>query len=89
MPALNVDASSNPDKVHTDVLFKAREGCYKARDAFYSCLEKETNKKPTEIASVGLLYPVECKKSREDFLKSCRTSWVIKFDVFGIESFQL
>ncbi|KAL5071671.1 hypothetical protein RYX36_022558 [Vicia faba] len=33
--------------------------------AFYSCLEKGCDKKPTEIMSVGLLYSVECKKSRD------------------------
>ncbi|XP_044464288.1 cytochrome c oxidase assembly factor 6 [Mangifera indica] len=80
MAALKTYASSNPDEVHTDVLFKARESCYKTRDAFYSCLEKEADKKPTEIASVGLLYPVECKKSRDEFVENCRASWVKHFD---------
>lgn len=47
-----------------------------ARDAFYACLDKESNKKPTEIASVGLLYPLECKASRTNFVKHCRPSWV-------------
>lgn len=50
---------------------------HKARDAFYACLEMESNKKPTEIATVGLLYPVECKNSRVEFEKHCRPSWVI------------
>ncbi|EOY29578.1 Cytochrome c oxidase, subunit Vib family protein isoform 3, partial [Theobroma cacao] len=59
----------------TDVLLKARQACYKARDAFYSCLEKQSDKKPTEIGSVGLLYPTECKGSREEFVKHCRASW--------------
>lgn len=49
----------------------------KARDAFYACIEKESNKKPTEIASVGLLYPAECKKNREAYVKQCRPTWVI------------
>lgn len=48
----------------------------KARDAFYACVEKESDKKQTEIASKGLLYPAECKASREEFVKHCRTSWV-------------
>ena len=113
--ALEAYAAQNPDKIHTDVLTKARESCYKvshhfpllkilnflcslmffmwfsikmwwlcwlfgellkARDAFYACLEKQSDKKPTEIASVGLLYPVECKQSRAEFVKQCRTSWV-------------
>ncbi|KAI9125536.1 hypothetical protein K1719_002954 [Acacia pycnantha] len=78
--ALEAYAAGNPDKIHTDVLTKAREACYKARDAFYTCLEKESDKKPTEIASVGLLYPVECKESRAEFVKHCRTSWVKHFD---------
>ncbi|KAG0472321.1 hypothetical protein HPP92_016867 [Vanilla planifolia] len=66
--------------VMEDVLAKGRESCYKARDAFYACLEKEADKKPTELASVGLLYPGECKKSREEFVKSCRPTWVKHFD---------
>ncbi|KAM0943432.1 putative cytochrome c oxidase, subunit VIb [Dioscorea sansibarensis] len=51
-----------------------------ARDAFYACLEKEADKKPTEIATVGLLYPAECKKSRTVFVNSCRPTWVKHFD---------
>ncbi|KAK8953533.1 hypothetical protein KSP40_PGU001009 [Platanthera guangdongensis] len=58
-----------------DVLAKGRESCYKARDTFYTCLEKEADKKPTEVATVGLLYPAECKKSRENFVNSCRPTW--------------
>ncbi|KAI6680430.1 hypothetical protein NL676_034311 [Syzygium grande] len=73
-------AERNPDTVHTDVLSKARESCYKARDAFYACLEKESSKKPTEIGSVGLLYPTECKKSRVEYENGCRASWVKHFD---------
>ncbi|PHT73726.1 hypothetical protein T459_24511 [Capsicum annuum] len=67
--------SQNTDKIHTDVLSQARTSCYKARDAFYSCMEKESSKKPTEIATVGLLYPVECKKTREEYVKQCRPTW--------------
>ncbi|CAK9149262.1 unnamed protein product [Ilex paraguariensis] len=78
--ALETYASQNADKVHTDVLLQAREACYKARDAFYACFEKESNKKPTEIASVGLLYPVECKKTREEYVNQCRPTWVKHFD---------
>ncbi|KAJ0090032.1 hypothetical protein Patl1_14782 [Pistacia atlantica] len=83
MATLKAYASSSPDEVHTDVLLKARQDCYKARDAFYSCLEKEANKKPTEIASVGLLYPVECKKSRVEFVNNCRASWIDKSCHYG------
>ncbi|KAK7329950.1 hypothetical protein VNO77_24133 [Canavalia gladiata] len=78
--ALEAYAAGNPDKIHADVLTKAREACYKARDAFYACLEKESDKKPTEIASVGLLYPVECKQCRDHYVKQCRSSWVKHFD---------
>ncbi|XP_020267556.1 cytochrome c oxidase assembly factor 6 homolog isoform X2 [Asparagus officinalis] len=63
-----------------DVLAKGRASCYKARDAFYACLEKESDKKPTEIATVGLLYPSECKKSRAEFVNRCRPTWVKHFD---------
>ncbi|XP_020589807.1 uncharacterized protein LOC110031104 [Phalaenopsis equestris] len=66
--------------VMEDVLAKGRESCYKARDAFYTCLEKEADKKPTEVATVGLLYPAECKNSRDEFVKSCRPTWVKHFD---------
>ncbi|KAL5066214.1 hypothetical protein RYX36_027951 [Vicia faba] len=76
----NAAGAENDDKVQSDVLSKARESCYKARDAFYSCLEKGCDKKPTEIASVGLLYPIECKKSRDQFVNQCRSSWVKHFD---------
>ncbi|KAJ3677209.1 hypothetical protein LUZ60_002933 [Juncus effusus] len=66
--------------VMTDVLAQGRRSCYKARDAFYACLENEADKKPTEIATVGLLYPKECKKSREQYVNSCRPTWVRHFD---------
>ncbi|KAH0774402.1 hypothetical protein KY290_011539 [Solanum tuberosum] len=78
--ALEAYASQKTDKIHTDVLSQARISCYKARDAFYSCLEKESNKELTEIATVGLLYPVECKKTREEYVKQCRPTWVKHFD---------
>ncbi|GAB2300223.1 hypothetical protein Dimus_034261 [Dionaea muscipula] len=75
--AAAIEAPSN--KIYPDVLLKARQACYEARDSFYACLES-SNKKATEIASVGLLYPVDCKKSRVEFEKSCRSSWVKHFD---------
>ncbi|CAH9148490.1 unnamed protein product [Cuscuta epithymum] len=68
------------DEIRTDVLSAARLSCYKARDAFYSCLGKESGKKATELATVGLLYPAECKKSRKEFVNQCRPSWVKHFD---------
>ncbi|KAL5219861.1 hypothetical protein ABZP36_024574 [Zizania latifolia] len=76
----NYDSSDAGGAVMTDVLSKGREACYKARDAFYSCVEKHADKKPTEIATVGLLYPADCKKSRTNFVNSCRPSWVRHFD---------
>ncbi|CAA3013458.1 cytochrome c oxidase assembly factor 6 isoform X2 [Olea europaea subsp. europaea] len=78
--ALEAYSSQASDTIHTDVLSQARLSCYKARDAFYACIEKESNKKPTEIASVGLLYPAECKKNREAYVKQCRPTWVKHFD---------
>lgn len=48
----------------------------KARDAFYSCVEKEADKQPTEIATAGLLFPSQCKESRALYVSSCRASWV-------------
>ncbi|KAK4753887.1 hypothetical protein SAY87_001991 [Trapa incisa] len=66
---------TDPGIIHADVLLSAREACYKARDAFYDCIEKHSDKNPTEIASVGLLYPADCKKSRAEFVKHCRASW--------------
>ncbi|XP_068464208.1 uncharacterized protein [Phaseolus vulgaris] len=62
-------AAAKSDKIHTDVLTKAREACY-----------KESDKKPTEIASMGLLYPLECKQLRNEYVKQCRSSWVKHFD---------
>ncbi|KAG7023454.1 hypothetical protein SDJN02_14479, partial [Cucurbita argyrosperma subsp. argyrosperma] len=60
------------DEVHSDVLAESRQACYKARDSFYACVEKESDKKSTEIASVGLIYPAECKILRAEFVKLCR-----------------
>nr|GEY04768.1 hypothetical protein CTI12_AA620840 [Tanacetum cinerariifolium] len=68
------------DNIQKDVLLNARLNCYKARDAFYACLEKNGNKKATEVASVGLLYPVECKKTRDLYDNTCRRTWVKHFD---------
>lgn len=51
-------------------------GSDQARDAFYACLEKESDKKQTEIASKGLLYPAQCKPARDQFVNNCRASWV-------------
>ncbi|KAL8168109.1 hypothetical protein V2J09_009608 [Rumex salicifolius] len=68
------------EKIQTDVLSSARMSCYKARDTFYACLEKESKKRATEIASVGLLYPIDCKKSRVQYENACRPSWVKHFD---------
>uniref|UniRef100_A0A0D6R782 Cytochrome c oxidase assembly factor 6 n=1 Tax=Araucaria cunninghamii TaxID=56994 RepID=A0A0D6R782_ARACU len=68
------------DDIHKDVLAAGREACYKARDMFYACVEKKSDKKPTEVASVGLLYPAECKRARADFVKQCRPTWVKHFD---------
>ncbi|KAL9223909.1 hypothetical protein vseg_000002 [Gypsophila vaccaria] len=68
------------EKVDADVLARARQDCYKSRDAFYSCLQTHSSKKASEIASVGLLYPPDCKKSRADYEKNCRPSWVKHFD---------
>ncbi|XP_022750234.1 cytochrome c oxidase assembly factor 6 homolog isoform X2 [Durio zibethinus] len=77
---LEAYAAGKRDEIHTDVLLKARQACYKARDAFYSCLEMQSDKKPTEIGSVGLLYPTECKRSRDEYVMNCRASWVKHFD---------
>ncbi|MFS7899182.1 putative cytochrome c oxidase, subunit VIb [Helianthus anomalus] len=78
--AMEAYTSKYPDKIHTDLLSDARQTCYKARDAFYACLEKESNIKANEIAAVGLLYPVECKKTREFYEKVCRRTWVTHFE---------
>ncbi|KAI8022202.1 hypothetical protein LOK49_LG03G03607 [Camellia lanceoleosa] len=39
---------------------------------------QETNR--NRVRGVGLLYPVECKKSRDQFAKQCRPTWVKHFD---------
>nr|ABK23145.1 unknown [Picea sitchensis] len=65
------------DEIHKDVLAAGRDACYKARDTFFACVEKGKSK-PTEVASVGLLYPAECKAARSEFVKQCRPTWVSK-----------
>ncbi|XP_051187864.1 uncharacterized protein [Lolium perenne] len=86
MPTAPVSGSGSDSDHHhdgtvmADVLSKGRESCYKARDAFYACLENHADKKPTEIATVGLLYPADCKKSRAQYVNTCRPSWVRHFD---------
>ncbi|KAK6942281.1 Cytochrome c oxidase, subunit VIb [Dillenia turbinata] len=67
-------------QIHVDILSEARGACYKARDAFYTCIEKQSNNKLTEISSVGLLYPADCKKTRAEYEKHCRSTWVKHFD---------
>ncbi|KAG9147583.1 hypothetical protein Leryth_007373 [Lithospermum erythrorhizon] len=74
--ALETYASQASDKINDDVLLKARLSCFQARDKFYACLEKQANKKPTESGTVGLLYPKECQKTRNEFVKQCRPTWV-------------
>ncbi|GAV83125.1 COX6B domain-containing protein [Cephalotus follicularis] len=78
--AMKTYTLTNSNEISTDVLLQARQACYKARDAFYACLEKNSGNKPTEIASVGLLYPTECKPLRAEYVKNCRNSWVKHFD---------
>lgn len=39
-------------------------------------MEKHADKRPTEIATMGLLYPADCKKSRANFVSNCRPTWV-------------
>ncbi|XP_047306972.1 cytochrome c oxidase assembly factor 6 homolog [Impatiens glandulifera] len=73
-------SEKSSEKVYPDVLLQARQACYKARDAFYLCLENTSEKKQTEIATVGLLYPTDCKNSRDEFVKQCRSTWVKHFD---------
>ncbi|KAL6221562.1 hypothetical protein ACLB2K_004958 [Fragaria x ananassa] len=79
-------ATRNPDGVHTDVFSASRQACYKARDAFYACLEKESDKKQTEIGSKGLLYPAQCKPARDQFVNNLRASWVKHFDALHCKS---
>ncbi|KAL5073585.1 hypothetical protein RYX36_012569 [Vicia faba] len=47
----------------------------KGSSYFFSYFEKGCEKKPIEIASVGLLYSIECKKSINQFVNQCRSSW--------------
>ncbi|XP_002444420.2 uncharacterized protein LOC8080607 [Sorghum bicolor] len=76
----DADYHTSDGSVMPDVLAKGREACYKARDAFYACVEKHADKKPTEIATMGLLYPADCKKSRANYVSNCRPTWVKHFD---------
>jgi len=74
-----VQEDRDSDEIHKDVLAAGRDACYKARDTFFACVEKGKSK-PTEVASVGLLYPAECKAARSEFVKQCRPTWVKHFD---------
>ncbi|XP_078436233.1 cytochrome c oxidase, subunit Vib family protein [Wolffia australiana] len=69
-----------PGKIYPDVLSEARNACYKARDAFYACIEKEVGKNYTECGYAGLLYPAECSQSRSEYTRMCRPAWVKHFD---------
>ncbi|KAG0563486.1 hypothetical protein KC19_8G035000 [Ceratodon purpureus] len=67
--------------VEKDVLAAGRTACYKARDAFFKCVEADSgHTTPTEIASVGLLYPAQCKPARAFYEQNCRSTWVKHFD---------
>ncbi|KAG6552311.1 hypothetical protein Mapa_006164 [Marchantia paleacea] len=72
--------NSYSSAVARDVLADGRAACYKARDEFYACLDKTAGSTPTEVASVGLLYSTDCKHARDDYMKSCRPTWVKHFD---------
>jgi hypothetical protein len=63
--------------VEKDVLASGRNACYKARDAFFRCVEADAgHTTPTEVASVGLLYPSQCKTLRANYEQLCRSTWV-------------
>ncbi|KAJ4761230.1 hypothetical protein LUZ62_071605 [Rhynchospora pubera] len=79
MMALGVGGKQGGE-VMAEVLSKGRDSCYKARDAFYACLEKAADKKPSEVATGGLLFPSHCNHSRALYVSSCRPSWVRHFD---------
>ncbi|CAK9859763.1 unnamed protein product [Sphagnum jensenii] len=67
--------------VERDVLASGRNACYKARDAFFRCVEADAgHTTPTEVASVGLLYPSQCKTLRANYEQLCRSTWVKHFD---------
>lgn len=52
-------------------------GVMQARDAFFKCVEADSgHTTPTEIASVGLLYPAQCKSARAFYEQNCRSTWV-------------
>ncbi|KAG0557248.1 hypothetical protein M758_11G108900 [Ceratodon purpureus] len=74
-------ATENQPHVEKDVLAAGRASCYKARDAFFNCVEADSgHTTPTEVASVGLLYPSQCKPARAFFEENCRSTWVKHFD---------
>ncbi len=51
--------------------------CFQARDAFFRCVEADAgHTTPTEVASVGLLYPSQCKTLRANYEQLCRSTWV-------------
>lgn len=60
-------------------------GVIQARDAFFKCVEADSgHTTPTEIASVGLLYPAQCKSARAFYEQNCRSTWVSSKTPFHI-----
>lgn len=75
------NAAASLPHVDKDVLAAGRAACYKARDAFFKCVEADCgHTTPTEIASAGLLYPAQCKSARAFYEQNCRSTWVKHFD---------
>ncbi|XP_024403084.1 uncharacterized protein [Physcomitrium patens] len=80
---MDLENSAIEDLPHVEkkVLAAGRDACYKARDAFFRCVEADSgHTTPTEIASVGLLYPKQCKSARAFYEQNCRSTWVKHFD---------
>lgn len=61
--------------VETSVLKQSRQGCHKARDAFFACVEGLG----LEFTS-DLPVPSSCRKTRAAYEKACLDSWVSHFD---------
>ncbi|KAI3967946.1 hypothetical protein MKW92_043988 [Papaver armeniacum] len=68
---------------HGKVFAAMKQQCYKARDAFYACIERETNKPIIEPATGRLLCPDRCKQFEARYHWDCCSmspEWVLRLD---------
>ncbi|RZC76095.1 hypothetical protein C5167_001785 [Papaver somniferum] len=68
---------------HGKVFAVMKQECYKARDAFYACIERETKKPIIEPATGRLLCPGKCTQLEARYHWDCCSvspDWVLRLD---------